>query len=219
MHSFATPNDSRSGQLSELFPEGNGLSILCVRHRRRRCAHGYADPIRLQRVLSALVRSGGKTVVSQRRDEDIGGPVTSLPTAFAYANWRTNETRERCYCHPCGSARMARRTGCGSRRAPLRWIPVRTGGLGRRSAHGGRGRVLVRRGHSRADRSKAAKAKRDDCRPLNRGVFISLPGHGRISARPTRHVAWRTERVSAAIPKHGTLSAPCVSHTSRVLFT
>ena len=25
--------------------------------------------------------------------------------------------------------------------------------------------------------SKAAKAKRDDCRHLNRGVFISLPGH------------------------------------------
>jgi hypothetical protein len=28
-------------------------------------------------------------VVSQRRDEDFRGPVTSLPTAFAYANCRT----------------------------------------------------------------------------------------------------------------------------------
>jgi hypothetical protein len=89
MHSFATPNDSRSGQLSELFPEGNGLSILCVGHRHRRCAHSYADPIRLQRVSSALVRSGGKTVASQRRDEELRGNVTSPASALAYATLAT----------------------------------------------------------------------------------------------------------------------------------
>lgn len=75
--SWTPIHDSRSGQLSERFPDGNGLSVLCVRHRHREHSHSHADPIRLRRVSSALVRSGGKTVVSQRRDEDLRGPVTA----------------------------------------------------------------------------------------------------------------------------------------------